>query len=230
MTPAYPTPDRASTSRAAPSSLSALASRHWRLLGAAALSLWLAGCAGQTTAPSAPRQADDWQRQQSRLEALDTWTVAGKVGLRTPRDSTSANLDWTQTPQHYRMLISGPFGTGRSVLEGRAGAVELTTGDGTFQASSPEALMQQQLGWSLPISALDYWVRGLPAPGAAHDETRDDLGFPAQLRQAGWTIAYRDWTYAGGLWLPRRLVMTYDDIRALLVVNEWQPGQADTTP
>ncbi|WP_110648356.1 lipoprotein insertase outer membrane protein LolB [Salinicola peritrichatus] len=207
--------------------------RHcwWQPLAALLLVAWLAGCAGQTPAPSVPRQPDDWQRQQQELAALDTWTLAGKVGLRTPDDNTSANLDWTQSPNHYRMLISGPFGTGRSVLEGREGAVTLTTGDGRFEAASPEALMQQQLGWSLPISALDYWVRGLPAPGAPHDETADELGFPKELRQAGWVIDYRDWTYAGSLWLPSRLVMTYDDIRAILVVNQWEPAAAsDESP
>ncbi|GHB11060.1 lipoprotein insertase outer membrane protein LolB [Salinicola rhizosphaerae] len=196
----------------------------WRPFTALGLAIWLVGCASQAPSPEVPRQPDDWQRQQSDLAAFDDWKLAGKVGLRTPDDSTSANLDWTQTPSHYRMLISGPFGTGRSVLEGRQGAVTLTTGDGTFKADSPEALMQQQLGWSLPISALDYWVRGLPAPGAAHRVIADTLGFPAQLEQAGWKIDYRDWTYAGDLWLPSRLIMTYDDIRATLVVNAWEPG------
>ncbi|WP_110687618.1 lipoprotein insertase outer membrane protein LolB [Salinicola aestuarinus] len=204
--------------------------RGWRPLGALFVALWLAGCAGQAPMPETPRQGDDWARQQDDLTALDTWQIAGKVGLRTPQDSTSANLDWRQTPQHYRMLISGPFGAGRSVLEGRAGAVRLTTGDGTFEAASPEALMQQQLGWSLPISALDYWVRGLPAPGSVFETTPDTFGFPKTLQQAGWRIEYRDWTYAGELWLPRRLVMTYNEVRATLVVNEWRPGTAGETP
>jgi len=195
----------------------------WQPLGTLLLIAWLAGCAGQAPAPDVPRQPDDWQRQQDDLTALDTWKVAGKVGLRTAKESRSANLDWTQAPDHYRMLISGPFGAGRSVLEGRQGAVTLTTGDGRFEASSPEALMQQQLGWSLPISSLDYWVRGLPAPGRSHDQTDDELGFPKTLNQDGWNIRYRDWIYADSLWLPSRLIMTYDDIRATIVINQWQP-------
>ncbi|MFC3283534.1 lipoprotein insertase outer membrane protein LolB [Litchfieldella rifensis] len=185
----------------------------------------IAGCASRAPGPDQPRERGDWDAQSARLEALDTWTLAGKVGLRTPQDSTSANLDWSQHPGYYRMLISGPFGSGRSVLEGRDGRVSLNTSEGRFVAESPEALMQEQLGWSLPISALDYWIRGLPAPGADHEVEEDALGYPAQLRQAGWNIAYRDWDYAGGLWLPRRLVMTYDEIRATLVVNDWRPGE-----
>ncbi len=199
-----------------------------RRLAAMTLGLTLlAGCASQAPAPESPREKGDWADQKPRLEALDSWRLAGKLGLRTPNDAQSANLDWTQRAGHYRMLISGPFGAGRSVLEGGPDGVVLTTGEGRFEADTPEQLMEQQLGWSLPISALDNWVRGLPSPIVEYQLTRDTLNFPQRLRQAGWVIDYRDWTRADGLWLPRRLVMSFADWRATLVVNEWHPGAAD---
>nr|WP_298375389.1 lipoprotein insertase outer membrane protein LolB [uncultured Halomonas sp.] len=192
----------------------------------------LAGCAAQTPIPEAPRQSGDWSAQLERLTSLDRWRLAGKVGLRTADDATSANLDWQQAPFFYRMMISGPFGAGRSTLDGSPEGVTLTTPDGRFSARTPEQLMQQQLGWSLPISALDYWMRGLPAPNAPHEMQTDDRDFPRELRQSGWTIDYRDWAWApalnGGLWLPQRLVMTFDDLRATLVVNQWRPLDTGT--
>ncbi|GAB2783360.1 lipoprotein insertase outer membrane protein LolB [Halomonas shantousis] len=192
-----------------------------RLITLFVILLLVTGCATQSPGPDVTRQVDDWQRQKPRLEALQSWSLAGKVGLRTPDDTTGANLDWTQRPGHYRMLLSGPFGTGRSVLEGRPGQVSLTTGNGEFHADSPEALMHEQLGWSLPISALDYWIRGLPTPDMPHELVTDELGFPTRLHQAGWNIEYSAWTDAGGLWLPQRLFMTYDDLHATLVINDW---------
>nr|WP_297459221.1 lipoprotein insertase outer membrane protein LolB [uncultured Halomonas sp.] len=200
-----------------------------RLLALSLCLALLAGCASRAPSVDAPpRERGDWSAQAERLQTLERWRLAGKVGLRTPDDAISANLDWTQTPRHYRMLISGPFGAGRSVLEGMPGNVTLTTGDGRFQAATPEQLMQEQLGWSLPISALDYWVRGLPAPGSYHELQTDARGFPTRLSQAGWNIEYRDWSWvpnlADGLWLPSRLVMSYGDLRATLVVNQWRPN------
>ncbi|GHC19833.1 lipoprotein insertase outer membrane protein LolB [Aidingimonas halophila] len=183
----------------------------------------MVGCASRPPSHEDGPQPGQWDAQESTLEALERWQLVGKVGLRLPNDSTSANLDWHQGAAYYRMMLTGPFGSGRSVLEGRSDEVTLTTGEGRFEAETPEALMQEQLGWSLPVSSLHYWVRGLPAPDRASQREMDDRGFPAELDQDGWTIEYRDWTLVEDLWLPRRMVMTQDDVRATLVVNEWEP-------
>jgi outer membrane lipoprotein LolB len=187
----------------------------------------LAGCAGRAPAPEGERASGQWNAQMDRLEALETWVLIGKASLRTPQDATSANLDWSQTPHYYRLLISGPFGSGRSTLEGREGRFSLTTAEGRFEAETPEALMEQQLGWSLPVSSLSDWIRGLPAEQSEHRLEEDRLGFPDTLQQDGWTINYRDWTRVEGLWLPRRLVMEYDELRVTLVVTDWQPQLDD---
>ncbi|MGP8290034.1 lipoprotein insertase outer membrane protein LolB [Halomonas sp.] len=184
--------------------------------------LLLAGCAAQAPMEEGGRQAGQWERQQADVEAFDTWTLIGKAGLRTPQESQSANLDWSQHPHYFRMLISGPFGGGRSVLEGREGRFSLTTGEGRFEAETPEALMEEQLGWSLPVSAMPDWVRGLPGDHASFQLETDELGFPLHIEQDGWEIDYRDWNEIEGMWLPRRLVMNYDDVRITLVVNEWR--------
>jgi len=187
----------------------------------------LAGCAGRAPAPEVERAAGQWQAQAERLAELDTWVLVGKVGLRTPEESTSANLDWSQHPHYYRLLISGPFGSGRSTLEGREGRFSMNTPDGRWEAETPEALMEQQLGWSLPVSALSDWIRGLPAEDTPHRLEKDALGFPQRLEQDGWEIAYREWMRVADLWLPRRLVMTYDDLRVTLVVTDWRPALDD---
>lgn len=195
-----------------------------RWLAASLALALLAGCATPGTAPDGEPKSDQWEAQQERLEALDTWVLTGKVGLRMPQETTSANLDWSQHPHYYRMLISGPFGSGRNLLEGREGRFSLSNSEGRFEAATPEALMQQQLGWSLPVSALADWIRGLPADHSRYQLEHDERGFPQQLEQDGWQIVYRDWIEVESLWLPRRLVMEYDDLRVTLVVTDWRPA------
>ena len=121
--------------------------RSSRLWVAALAVAALTGCASQAPTDEGGRQAGQWERQQADVEAFESWTLVGKAGLRTPEENTSANLDWNQTPYYFRMLISGPFGGGRSVLEGREGRFSLTTSEGRFEAETPEAL------WKLTNSA-----------------------------------------------------------------------------
>ncbi|MCA1771687.1 MAG: lipoprotein insertase outer membrane protein LolB [Halomonas sp.] len=191
-------------------------------LMACAAALLLAGCATQGPQDDSGRQAGDWDDQEDRVNDFDTWTLVGKAGLRTPDENTSANLDWNQHPHYFRMLISGPFGGGRNVLEGREGRFSLSNSEGRFEAETPEALMEEQLGWALPVSAMPDWVRGLPDDDDNYQMETDELGFPSHLSQDGWEIDYRDWEQFEDMWLPRRLVMNYDDIRITLVVNEWR--------
>ncbi|CAH1045327.1 lipoprotein insertase outer membrane protein LolB [Halomonas sp. TD01] len=211
-----------------PANRSSICSRSTRLLMAGLALLALAGCATQAPVDDGGRQAGQWERQQADVEAFDTWTLVGKAGLRTPQENTSANLDWNQHPHYFRMLISGPFGGGRSVLEGREGRFSLTTSDGRFEAETPEALMEDQLGWALPVRAMPDWVRGLPGSHASYQLETDELGFPNHLQQDGWEIDYRDWEQVEGMWLPRRLVMNYGDLRITLVVNQWQSTNQDS--
>lgn len=211
-----------------PASRLSICRRSTRLLLAGIALLTLAGCATQAPVDDGGRQAGQWERQQADVEAFDTWTLVGKAGLRTPQENTSANLDWNQHPHYFRMLISGPFGGGRSVLEGREGRFSLTTSDGRFEAETPEALMEEQLGWSLPVRAMPDWVRGLPGEHASYQLESDELGFPNHLQQDGWEIDYRDWEQVEGMWLPRRLVMNYGDLRITLVVNQWQSTNSDS--
>ena len=161
-------------------------------------------------------------RQMWKRSELDPGRQSGPTHS---KENTSANLDWNQTPYYFRMLISGPFGGGRSVLEGREGRFSLTTSEGRFEAETPEALMEEKLGWSLPVRAMPDWVRGLPGDHASYQLETDELGFPSHLQQDGWEIDYRDWEQAEGMWLPRRLVMNYGDVRITLVVNQWQASE-----
>lgn len=189
-----------------------------------AMTLVLSGCASQMASDNAgdlTRSDGDWQQQATSLEALTHWQLAGKVGIRTPDEGHSANLDWQQDGDDYRMLITGPLGAGRTTVTRDADGVRLNSSDGDFEAPDAESLMLQQLGWSLPLGALNDWVRGLPSKGA-HQLEEDAQGFPATLYQDGWKVSYQDWTRAEGMWLPRKLKLYYGDLTATLIINQWQ--------
>src|SRR5262245_54680127 len=140
---------------------------HLKTLFAAAALLVLAGCAAIAPHEALEGQGDaaTWKVHKTQIAALDGWQIDGKVGIRAPKDSGSGTLFWLQRQGYYDIRLSGPLGRGAARLTGREGAVTLeVAGQGRYQAASPEALLEEQLGWRLPVSHLLWWVRGLPAP------------------------------------------------------------------
>ena len=92
-----------------------------------------------------------------------------------------------------------------------------------FRANTPEDLILQQLGYELPVSYLEYWIRGLPAPDSNADMTFNELNQLSLMIQDGWTINYIDPRQYGELTLPCRVEVTrpQNDIRLRFVGLNW---------
>lgn len=147
-----------------------------------------------------------WDQRQQQLSALVNWQFRGSMVLKMPQHKFSANMYWQQQSSVYQMMFFGPFGVGAASLMGRPGEVHLKDAHGKdYSASTPEALMQQQLGWSLPVSALYYWVRGLPAPGPITAVHYDAFHRIAHLEQQGWKIDYLAYQRVQALELPQKI-------------------------
>ncbi|WP_137888819.1 lipoprotein insertase outer membrane protein LolB [Pseudomonas sp. 2FE] len=204
--------------------------RHLIVIGLLTL---LSGCAGLTSYEALKGQGDPahWQAHKQRISTLDAWQISGKVGIRAPRgagktESGSATLFWLQRQGYYDIRLSGPLGRGAARLTGRPGKVTLEVANqGRYQADSPEALLDEQLGWKLPISHLIWWVRGLPAPDSKSILTLDSTSHLARMEQDGWQVEYLSYAEQNGYWLPDRLKLHGRDLDVTLVVKDWQPRQ-----
>lgn len=204
--------------------------RHLVVIGLITL---LSGCAGLISHESLQGQGDpaQWQAHKQQISALDAWQISGKVGIRAPRGegktaSGSATLFWLQRQGYYDIRLSGPLGRGAARLTGRPGDVTLEVANqGRYQADSPEALLDEQLGWKLPVSHLVWWVRGLPAPDSKSILTLDSTSHLARMEQDGWQVEYLSYAEQNGYWLPDRLKLHGHDLDVTLVVKDWQPRQ-----
>ena len=202
--------------------------RHVRHVIAFALISLLAGCAGFISHESLQGQGNpaQWNAHKTQLSSLDGWQINGKVGIRAPKDSGSGTLFWLQRQDYYDIRLSGPLGRGAARLTGRPGAVSLEVANqGRFEATDPESLLEEQLGWKLPVSHLVWWVRGLPAPDTRSRLTLDGDSRLANLEQDGWQVEYLSYVEQNGYWLPERLKLHGQNIDVTLVVKDWQPRQ-----
>ncbi|WP_120994590.1 lipoprotein insertase outer membrane protein LolB [Stutzerimonas urumqiensis] len=192
----------------------------------------LAGCAGLTTDEVTQGEGDPraWKEHRERIAGIDGWQISGKMGIRAPNDSGSGTLFWLQRQDYFDIRLSGPLGRGAARLTGRPDDVTLeVAGRGRFQAESPEALLEAQLGWRLPVSNLLWWVRGLPAPDRPRTLDIGVDGALERLRQDGWNVEYLSYATHDGYRLPERIKLSGQNLAITLVIKQWQPRRLGST-
>lgn len=180
----------------------------------------LSACATQ----SPPRATDPyaWQQHRQQLDSLAAWSFRGRLAIKQPGDSWSASLRWQQENDSYDIRLSGAFGQGGARLFGHDGYAVIETKDhAALTANSAEMLMQEQLGWHVPVRDLKHWLIGSPGAGLSERQTLDAMGRLLEMEQAGWQIRYRSYTEVDGLALPRKLELENGQLRARLVIDEW---------
>lgn len=184
------------------------------------LLLTLAGCAA--IAPPAVENSV-WSSLRGNLESLDDWQLSGRVNVRYYDEAYTPRIRWQQQDSRYAIRLWGTFNAGSTTIEGRPGFVTLQQDGNVLTASSPEDLILQQLGYELPVSHLEYWIKGLPAPGNEAELAFNELNQLSQLVQDGWTVTYPDPRQYDDLTLPRRVDMTRDNdqVRLRFVGLSW---------
>lgn len=185
----------------------------------------LASCTtvSQTTSqtPTTSVAPPAWKPRETSLNKINSWQIQGKIAVQTQRDSGSATVNWTKRGQNYQVALMGPLGTHSMKLDGKPGKVVLTSSDGkTATASSPEQLLANQWGFNIPVSYLNYWIRGLPAPGAAEKQF-DAQGRLKDLSQQGWHVQFIDYVQKKGVELPNKIFLSSNAIKVKIIVYDW---------
>lgn len=199
-----------------------------RLVGLVA-SLLLAACAGPGV-----RQDQDADRAQAVRERLladqGAWSLQGRLAISGKGESGSGTLDWQQDGQSFRFTLMAPVSGKVWTLAGNDSHVELSglRAEPIFGAD-PVRLLERELGMTLPLEQLSYWVRGVRAPGQATSRYRED-GLPLEFRQAGWTIEYRDYFSELSPPLPRKVFASKGELKVRLAIRAWNAGTGDGQP
>ncbi|MBL4574157.1 MAG: outer membrane lipoprotein LolB [Gammaproteobacteria bacterium] len=173
-------------------------------------------------APPAEENSD-WARQRDQLQDLDSWELRGRVNVRYDNESHTPSINWLQQNVEYHIRLWGTLNAGSTLIVGSPDYVTLESGGETRSASSPEELILKQLGYELPISQLNYWIKGLPAPDSEFQLSFNELNQLTTIEQADWTINLSDMRQYGQISLPRRVDLTRprNDIRLRFFRLSW---------
>lgn len=180
----------------------------------------LAACG--SVAPPATEN-ENWNQQRRQLQGLESWQLRGRVNVRYHNEVHTPRIQWQQMDERYHIRLWGTFNAGNTEIEGRPGLVTLEQDGEVLTAESPEDLILQQLGYELPVSFLEYWIKGLPAPEGDADLQFNELNQLLAINQQGWTVQYSDMRQYGELILPRRVEVfrLADDVSLRFVGLNW---------
>lgn len=203
-----------------------------RLL-AAALPLLLAACAHKEAVRPVQPKADyaallnEQRAREHLLLKADHWVLQGKIGVagevNGKKDGGSGTLTWTQDGDtHYEFVVRGPVGSKSFKLTVKPeGAVLEGLDGGPQQSPDVESLVQNALGWHVPLRDLRYWVLGMRADAGPADLKFGDDGLLQSMTQDGWTITYPAWDTTRQPAVPTKIFASNPPYSVRLSVESW---------
>ena len=165
----------------------------------------------------------NWQGQRVLLEKTSDWQLRGRVNVRYQNESYTPRIQWQQQGDNYRIRLWGTFNAGNTLITGEPKLVTMEHDGDSITANTPEELVLDNLGYELPISYLEFWIRSLPAPGSDAELEFSAQNQLSKIRQDEWEIAYLDMRQFDGVILPRRVEITgpKNDMRLRFVGLSW---------
>lgn len=195
------------------------------------LSLWalialtLAACTS-TPRIDAPVNAE-WEQRRLVLDQISHWEFIGSLNVRDADDAHSSRIRWQQNDEAYQINLWGTFNVGANQIDGRPGRVQIAQqGEEPVFTESPEELLFQELGYELPVTELNYWIKGIPAPGPSSDLEFGETNQVRAFRQVGWQVSYMAYTNFGLETLPTRIRIEKAPLRLDLTRLRWTLSDA----
>ncbi|MGO4307486.1 outer membrane lipoprotein LolB [Cupriavidus sp. RAF12] len=180
--------------------------------------LWLAGCA--SVVPSRSFDAGETARAE-----LYSGRFAANYVRYGRNEGVQGSFRWEEQGRNVRLDLVSPLGQTLAVVTSTpSGATLDLPNEPPRNAPEVDSLMEQALGFSLPVAGMRDWLHGRPASGAPSKSTRDANGRLDTLMQSGWTVRYVDWQEspegaAPATARPRRVDMARDGADSPLSVR-----------
>ena len=200
--------------------LPALLSALLALCAALGLAGGLSGCASM----SAPRSNAAVAPYRADL------ALSGRIAVHYTRDgkaeSLSGSFTWQQTAERTDVSLISPTGQTVAVISVTPHSATLKQSDKAAR-SAPDlnSLMQQTLGWSLPVSGLREWLQG-HAVAADGSQFSASPAHDAVVTRDGWKLEYLSWqNSAAATPQPKRIDVTrlgagqLDDLSFRIVID-----------
>jgi outer membrane lipoprotein LolB len=196
--------------------------RFARVTACACVVMALASCRTVPQRPIGPGADAPWPAQRAALEALDRYSLDGRVAVAANGQGFSASLRYAQVVARTELSLDGPLGIGGLRVEADGEHLEIATSRGErLDGAEARSELERRLGFALPIEQLRWWMLGIPAPGESAVNATES-GEIRDFTQAGWRVSINARSPGLGFSLPQKLTAERDGARLKLLVERWR--------
>lgn len=193
-----------------------------RLVLSCGLCMQMSACAFMQKTVQPGETDGQWRRHLQQVSAVRAWDVSGRLAIKGLSKGVSGGFRWTQASANYEVQLRGPFGRILAVATvDEQGATFTRAGQAPVYAPDADRLFARYTDYAVPVAALHYWLRGLPAPDEEYRHELDDAGRLIGLRQLGWTLTYTRYQNVDGMDLPAKFTALNQGLTLRFVLSDW---------
>jgi|GEM_PF-5699662 len=188
-----------------------------------------------------------FNQHTQQLNEFNNWIITGRIGVKGSKGAFTGSFNWVQLHDTFSITVNGPLGQGTTTIQGNSLEVTLKNGKtGEISRGNPYTLMNQALGWSLPMQDIKQWIKGHPGDEMAklkvtkNNRTLFDNKTPtststeinlnsentlALLEQGEWRFEYNKYKpYDNSVYnvsLPHKIIASKTNLTLTFIIKNW---------
>ncbi|NVJ58856.1 MAG: outer membrane lipoprotein LolB [Gammaproteobacteria bacterium] len=181
---------------------------------------FLFGCSlfGQSNVVNEPLSIE---ARNSFLSKQDNWTLTGRIGITSQKESNSANISWQKRGDAIELRIYGGLGTTYALLTSSPSGSKIELSDDqVFYGNDPQELLWRTTGWNIPVVELQKWILGLTY--GAPSFQLNDQGLVDSITFNSWQLSFQKYAVFSGLDLPKKLRAEHPDVTLKFAIYNWE--------
>jgi outer membrane lipoprotein LolB len=180
----------------------------------------LYGC-GTITPGHDTTQTSNWKIHQASIFSHNRWQAVAKMSVQSPQYSGSVRLDWKQLDENFSIILAGPLGLQNILMTGDSDEAVIHY-KGKSKVGSPNLLIKEIIGIPLQISALAYWLRGIPSPNLIQTNLLiNPEGQAHKFEQAGWSLEFDKYKPTPFGSMPKKILGSNKERSFKLIISQW---------
>jgi len=190
---------------------------------------FLTGCAlNQERSVQQSQMVLNKTQRNDYLQQLEQWQIKGKIAYITKKERHSASLRWQYNAleQSQKLNLTTYLGINVLSLQSQSGVHTVSTDGNKYQSENLDDLITSLTGWTIPIKAMNNWLKGLRY--SENDILTYDpvTELPIKLTSSYdnkiWQIDYRNYQQVGSVQLAKKFTIMQNDLKIKIVISQWK--------